>query len=253
MRTQTLKYIFLFLMLLTGASAFGQKVSGVVIDKASKQVIPGALVNAGNETIRTNQAGQFEIDATHPTDSLKISALGYKTVFIPAGKPNLFVTVELESKINNLNEVTIYGTHSFRQDSLANRGEYAKQFNYTPPKLKDVIGLPTGDRPGQLLSIDILALVRYLTYKSSSEYKFKNVLIKDEHEQFVDEKFNRGNVSRITNLKGDTLLTFLAQYRPTYAFVLKSTDYDMEIYIKDCYQKFEKDGFTIKGPFIKQD
>jgi hypothetical protein len=247
------KYTFLLFFAITSLAAFGQKVSGVVIDKASRQVMPGVVVSAANKTTRTNQAGQFEIDVLNSTDSLKISAIGYKILLVAHGKSNTFLTIELESKVTSLNEVTIYGSKSFKKDSLANRDEYGKQFNYTPPKLKDVIGLPTSDRPGQLLSIDVLALVRYLTYKSSPDYKFKQVLIRDEHEQFVDEKFNRGNVSRITKMQGDTLLSFLAKYRPTYEFVLKSTDYDMEVYIKDCHKKFEQEGFAMKGPFVKQD
>jgi hypothetical protein len=34
------------------------------------------------------------------------------------------------------------------------------------------------------------------------------------------------------------------QYRPTYKFAHKATDYEMELYIKDCYKKFLKDGLN---------
>ena len=248
-----MKYIFLFLVLLTGASAFGQKVSGVVIDKLSKQPVPGALVRIGKNNTRTNQAGQLEIAISHPSDSLKISAMTYKTAIVPAGKPNVFITIELEPKTTNLNEVTIYGDKSFKKDSLANRADFKKQFNYKAPRVIDAFTNGGNYVPGQLISINVLLLVQALTKKSTPEYKFNKVLIRDEHEQYVDEHFNRGNVSRITNLQGDTLLAFLVKYRPAYEFVLKSTDYDMEVYIKDCYQKFAKDGFATKGPFIKQD
>ncbi|HZY39005.1 MAG TPA: carboxypeptidase-like regulatory domain-containing protein [Mucilaginibacter sp.] len=248
-----MRYLLLAIVLCSGFAAFAQKISGMVIDKSSREPLAGALVSTGEKTVRTDKLGEFEINAPHPADSLKISAPGYKTLIIAISKTNEFITINLEPKITNLNEVTIYGDKSFKKDSLANRDEYTKQFHYTPPKLKDVVGFNPGSGTYQLLSINVLTLIDYLTYKSSPEYKFKQVLVRDEHEQYVDEKFNRGVVSRITDLKGDTLTTFLAQYRPTYQFVLKATDYDMEVYIKDCYKKFEKEGFTIKGPFVKQD
>jgi hypothetical protein len=245
-----IKYLLLLLMILCGASASAQKITGVVLDKSTQQAIAGASVTFEGRTTGTNVMGIFEINARSVNDTLKVTETGYKPIAVLITKNNLNIRIELESSTISLNNVNIFGTHSFKLDSLANRDEYAKQFNYTPPKLKDVIGLPTGDRPGQLLSIDVLALVRYLTYKSTTDYKFKQVLIRDEHEQFVDEKFNRGNVSRITKMKGDTLLSFLATYRPTYEFVLKSTGYDMEIYIAQSFAKFKKDGFPIRNPFV---
>jgi hypothetical protein len=34
----------------------------------------------------------------------------------------------------------------------------------------------------------------------------------------------------------------MVSYRPTYKFAHKATDYEMELYIKDCYKKFLKEG-----------
>ena len=151
--------------------------------------------------------------------------------------------------ITNLNEVTIYGDRNFKKDSLINRVEFARQFNYKRPRVIDAFTNGTNFSPGQLISINVLLLIQALTAKSTPEYKFNKLLIKDEHEQFVDEHFNRGIVTRITLLKGDTLSAFLVEYRPAYAFVLKATDYDMEVYIKGCFEKFRKDGVKWANPF----
>lgn len=248
-----LRYTFSLFLILMGLVAFGQKVTGVVMDKTSQQAIAGALVTYNGRSTESNVTGIFEISATKLDDTLRVVMIGYKPFALMMTKTNLILRIELESDVITLKDVNINSTHSFKKDSLANRSDYAKQFNYTPPKLKNVIGMPTGDRPAQLLSINLLTLVNYLTYKSTNDYKFKQVLIRDEREQYVDEKFNQGLVSRITDLRGDTLTTFLAQYRPIYQFVLKSTDYDMEVYIKDCHKKFEKEGFAIKELFVKQD
>jgi len=248
-----MKYLFLVSLLLTGFAVFGQKITGVVLDKSTGLAIPGATVRFKDKATQTKVTGLFEIQAKGLNDTLHISELGYKPFVVFITPENVSLRVELLPNTIALYGVDIHSTHSFKQDSLANRSDYAKQFNYTPPKLKDVVGFNPGSGTYQLLSINVLTLIDYLTYKSSPEYKFKRVLVRDEHEQYVDEKFNRGVVSRITDLKGDTLTTFLAQYRPAYQFVLKSTEYDMEVYIKDCYQKYKQEGFTVKGPFVKQD
>jgi len=224
----------------------------MVIDKSTREPIIGALVNAGNTTVRADKRGLFEITLTHPSDSLKVSAMSYKSLVVAAGKTIEFVTISLEPKINNLDEVTIYGSKSFKKDSLANRADFQKQFNYKGPRVIDAFTGGGNYVPGQLISINVLLLVEALTKKSTPEYKFNKVLIRDEHEQYVDEHFNRGVVSRVTTLQGDTLSAFLVQYRPTYEFVLKTTVYDMEVYIKDCYKHFEKDGFKVSDPLVKQ-
>lgn len=87
-------------------------------------------------------------------------------------------------------------------------------------------------------------MIAALTKKSTPEYKFNKILIRDEQADYLDRKFNRGIVSRITHLRGDTLSEFLIRYLPTYQFAKKSTDYDMEIYIKESYEKFKKEGFS---------
>jgi hypothetical protein len=242
------KYLLTLFFLLSGISAHAQKVTGVVTDKATKQPIIGAIVKAETATTRTNQLGQFEIILPHLADSLKITAVGYKALFVAAGKPNILLNVELEPKINNLNEVTVRGDRSFKKDSLANRADFARQFNYKGPRVIDAFtGNGLNFYPGEFLSVNLLVLVQALTKKSTPEYKFNKILIRDEHEQFVDEKFNRGNVSRITGLNGDTLSVFLALYRPTYEMALKSTDYDMEVYIRGRFSRFKDDGFKSAG------
>jgi len=236
--------LFLLICIAFCMPVYAQKVTGLVIDKATKQPISGVVIKAMAATTRTNQLGQFEIALAYPNDSLKIIALGYQTRFVVAGKSNVLITIELTPKVNNLNEVTIIGDRSFKKDSLANRADYARQFNYKGPRVIDAF--TNGSHfyyPGEFFSVNLLVLVQALTKKSTPEYKFNKLLIRDEHEQYVDEHFNRGIVSGITQLKGDTLAAFLLQYRPGYEFVKKSTDYDMEVYIRGCYKKFKDVGF----------
>jgi CarboxypepD_reg-like domain len=250
------KYILLSIFVpivigITGINAFGQKASGIILDKATRQPIINAVIQAENLTTRTNNLGQFEIDIPHPGDSLKITAIGYKIIRVSADKPGAFLTIHLEPKVTQLNEVTIHGTRDFKQDSLENRDAFAKQFNYKAPTVMDAFTGNSNRQPGELISINPLILIAALTKKSSPEYILQQKLLSDEHEQYIDERFNKGIVLHVTNLKGDTLSEFLTRYRPTFAFTQKATVYDMEIYIKDCFVKFEKEGFPVSKPLYE--
>jgi hypothetical protein len=249
--SRRVKYLLLLLVLLTGINAFGQKITGFVIDKTTKQPLSGALVSLGSSHTFTNISGAFEITTPSVHDSLKVTHFAYKSYTVAIAKGITTLHIELEPRVTKLNEVTVHGSRDFKQDSIENRNAYAKQFNYTGPKVMDAFTGNGDKQPGDIISINPLLLVAALTKKSLPEYKFKKMLISDEHEQYVDEHFNKGIVSRITGLKGDTLSVFLTQYRPKYEFVLTATDYDMEVYIKESFKKFKKEVMPVSNPFAK--
>lgn len=240
--------IYSLLLLCFCLNTYAQTLTGIVVDKTTKQPINGALVMLGKAKTYTNPLGMFEIAATNTTDSLKISHFNYKPYTVLPDKSSALLRIEMTSATVNLNEVVVHGTRDFKRDSLNNRMTYAKQFNYRAPKVMDMFSTDV-HQPGELLSINLLTLVDVLTKKSTNEYKFNKILQNDEHADYVDHKYNRGNVGRITGLKGDTLAHFLIQYRPTYQVAQKYTDYDMEVYIKNCFEKFKKDGLSASNPF----
>jgi len=244
-----MKYLLLLIVLFTCCSSYGQKITGIVIDKTTKQPINGALVNLGSSKTYTNTSGVFEIINTALNDSLKVVHFAYKTYTISISKAITTLHIELEPTVISLNIVTVNGDRNFKKDSIENRIAYAKQFNYKGPTIMDAFTGNPNKQPGELISINPLLLIAAFTKKSTPEYKFNKILIRDEHEQYVDEKFNKGIVSRITGLSGDTLSVFLTQYRPTYQFVLKATDYDMEVCIKESFKRFENDVGTSSDPF----
>ncbi len=219
------------------------------MDKATKQPISGALIIAGSTKTHTNLSGGFEIDVAGLSDSLKITHFAYKTYTIAISKVTTVLHIELEPSVISLNAVTIHGDRDFKKDSIENRKAYAKQFNYKGPTVMDAFTGNPNKQPGELISINPLILIAALTKKSTPEYKFNKILIRDEHEQYVDEHFNKGIVSRVTGLSGDTLSAFLVQYRPTFEFVKKSTEYDMEVYIRQNFKKFKTEGVCVSNPF----
>ncbi|MCR8559684.1 carboxypeptidase-like regulatory domain-containing protein [Mucilaginibacter sp. BJC16-A38] len=240
-----MKYLLFFMLLVNTICSYGQQIRGTVIYNDTKLPVNGAMASIGKNQSFTNSFGEFSVAASGSNDSLKVSFFGYKTFSTKVSVVMAHIHVELEAAKIQLRQVTIHANRKldFKKDSAANRKFYAKQFNYKGPRVIDAFIPRPVTNTSQLISIDLITLVRALTKKSTREYKFNKVLIRDEKTDYINQKFSHGLVAKVTGLKGDTLSTFIVNYRPTYQYASKASDYKMELYIKDCYQKFLKNGF----------
>jgi hypothetical protein len=244
-------YLLLFIAVGTLNYCCGQQLQGRVTDGATQRPVSGALVSVATAKAFTNNLGEFTVNLTGTTDTLHVTHFGYKAFTVVLNKASRQLHIELEPATIALKQVNIHASRDsdFIKDSIANRREYAKQFNYTGPKVMDAFTGNANKQPGELISVNPFILVAALTKKSTPEYKFHQKLLQDEQAQYIDRKFNRGIVVKVTGLKGDTLSTFMVQYRPGYKFAKKATDYMMINYIKDSYARFAKDGFKMENPF----
>jgi hypothetical protein len=250
-----MKYLLLLIFTIMAACCYGQVINGNVFDKDTKLPVSNAIITLGGKKTITNTFGEFHVTATG-NDSLKVSRFGYKRYATIVSNALTTLRIELEPAKVELKEVVIHANRrlDFKKDSAANRLFYSKQFNYKGPKVMDAFlggaGNPLNNT-SQILSIDVVTLIRALTKKSTAQYKFNKVLLRDEQADFVNQKFNRGMVSKVTALKSDTLELFMVKYRPAYKFTKTATEFDMINYIKESYQQFKKDGFKGDVLFAK--
>ena len=70
--------------------------------------------------------------------------------------------------------------------------------------------------------------------------RFQERLLQQEKDKFIDHRFNKALVRRLTNLEGDELNRFMVLYRPDYEFTLYSNDYDFQLYIKEALAVYRK-------------
>jgi len=69
--------------------------------------------------------------------------------------------------------------------------------------------------------------------------QFQQRLVQQEQDKFIDHRFNKQLVRRLTNLTGEALDSFMVMYRPNYEFTVLTSDYDFQSYIKKCYEQFK--------------
>ena len=64
--------------------------------------------------------------------------------------------------------------------------------------------------------------------------------MQQERDKFIDHRFSRGLVIRLTKLTAPELDSFMLLYRPSYAFTQLAVDYDFQLYIKKAFERFQK-------------
>ena len=231
------RILFFFLFILfTGTVSAQYKVKGTVYDSSRIYRIEAVTVmSTGGKMTMTDSMGHYQIPVTEK-DSIWFSYLGKPTPKYPVLKIadiNQF-DIALRLKSDIMQEVRIK-SRSYRMDSIQNRKDYAKVFNFHRPTVGSMTSIgPTG------AGIDLDELIRVFQFrKNRSMEKFRERLEEQERQKFIDHRFNKVLVKRLTNLDGDELNVFILRYRPSYAFTLTDNEYDFQMYVKKCFEQYK--------------
>ena len=211
------------------------RVKGMVFDSSRRYVIEGVTVNStGGKVTLSDSLGRYNIDVDKK-DSIWFSYLGKPTPKYPVLKMadiNQF-DISLRIRSSVLQEVTVK-TRSYISDSLQNRRNYAKIFNYQKVSVGSMTSIgPTG------AGVDLDELIRLFQFrKNRSTQRFQQRLIQEERDKFVDRRFNKTLVKTLTKLEGTALDQFMQRYRPSYEFAATAGDYDFRLYIKSAFEVY---------------
>ena len=209
------------------------KVKGTVYDSSRTFVLQSVTVlsSSGKGAI-TDSNGRYTIDVTEK-DSIWFSYLGKPTVKYAVLKMRdpLNFDIAIQLNVTVLKGVTVR-PRSYRMDSIQNRIDYAKIFNYEKPKIQPSIN-------GVGVGFDLDEIIRMFQFrKNKNTLAFQRRLLQQEQDKFIDHRFSKQLVKRLTNLTGDPLDSFMAYFRPGYLFCETATDYELGNYIKSCYELF---------------
>ncbi len=198
-------------------------ISGNVYDVSKLYAVPGVQVTStsGSSDI-TDSTGSYHVSVS-VNDSINFTYNGKSTVKFPVkGIKNyndfdISIHANVKQKYKLLNPITVF-TENYEQDSIENREDYAKIFGDEKP------GIHSTYDPGGAAGLDLDALIGMFQFRKNKEQlAFKNRLLEEEKDSYVDYRFSSKTISRITGLSGDSLLTYKKIYRPDYYFVVNST------------------------------
>lgn len=227
-------YTVILLLLISFSGLAQTFLTGKVRKKESAEIV--VSVSIQNHTQRkydlSDEGGNYRIPAREG-DLLTFSSVGYMTdtlIVTPvmlAGDCPVF----LETRIVALPSFQVGSLSNYQLDSMARREEY--KWIYERGNVQRVEKERKGDGVG--LSLD---LFRNASKADRDLEKLRKRLIKEEEQHYVDYRYSREYISRLTHLKRDSLQKFMEQYRPSYDFARKAATVDILIFINDSYKKF---------------
>lgn len=222
--------LLFFLILLCHRSVAQVVIRGTVYDKQARFGVPNVSVlsTSGIGTI-TDTLGRYSIKVPN-SDSIYFSYLGKSTEKFLVNRlpPDQPLDISLPVSVDMLPSVYVKPP-SYHMDSLANRQENKKIFDYE----SEYLGTPGGFGLG--ISFDAI----FNAKKMKRLEGFRNLLIWQEHDKYIDHRFNKALVRRITGFTSPVLDSFMVAYRPTYETIQGfETEYDYYSYIKSCGQSF---------------
>jgi hypothetical protein len=240
--------LLLTTILICAAESHAQnfKLRGTVFDSSGTYplVSVSVLTTAGRGTA-TDIFGRYEIDVKE-TDSVWFSYLNKPTIKYAVAK--IFdaerFDIALHINIPVLKEV-IVKPRNYKLDSLRNRQDYAKVFNWEKPRLQAT----TGSGPGASVGFDLDEIIRMFQFrKNKSMLSFRERLLQEERDKFIDHRFSKVLVMRLTGLVGAERDSFMLRFRPSYEFCIETGEYDFQAWIKKCFEKWkpEKTAAEIK-------
>lgn len=226
--------LFVILVLLTGiTNAQVRTVYGTVYERTARFGMPGvSVMGTSGAGAVTDSVGRYSIKLSY-TDSISFSYQGKATMKIPVKEIpiNRPFDMSLHVDITTLPTVIVEEKRrSYQLDSIANREEYRKVFDYAPEYIASGSG-------GVGVNLDALFSMRKIKRMEA----FREHLVLLEHDKYVDHRFNKSLVQKITGLQSPALDTFMVQYRPTYEMLQNfETEYEYYKYIRDWGIYFER-------------
>jgi len=217
-------------------------IKGRVYDMSKTIPLPSvSVLSSGGMGTVTDSLGYYTI-LVNETDSIWFSYLNKPTPKFAVAAINKFngFDISLHVPITELKEVKVV-PRNYKRDSIQNRLDYAKAFDFHKPGIS--LSNPSSGSFG--VGLDLDAFINMFNFRKNRRMAhFQQRLIQEEQDKFIDHRFTKPLVRKITKLTGVEQDDFMKKYRPSLDFTRNATDYEFAEYIKLAWQEYErKKGF----------
>jgi hypothetical protein len=226
-----------FLLLFFSYEGFSQQ---SFLGKVHKKGGPELLMSVSiqNHTRKkfniSDMGGNFKIGAEQG-DTVLFTSAGYKpdTVIVSAYMLAEPFDIYMEPHVMYLAPVQVGALSNYQMDSL----ERWKDYDWLAPKAK----IKKIDRQRQGDGVGISFSPQFKTDEDKQKERLKKRLDQEEQEFYIDFRFSKEYVTRLTHFKGDSLQQYMKTYRPTYSFCRDASSMDMLLYVNDTMKKYKKE------------
>jgi len=216
-------------------------VSGVIYDISGRRPVEAVTVNSNSNNTVTDSLGRYII-VLKAKDSIWFSLFGKNTPKFPIDTITdpLNFNVMIHVLGYDLPEVRVRNSN-YKFDSIQNRNDYAKYFNYRPPGIKLSNNQQLFNPAGMTIGLDLDELINMFRFHRNRNLQFlQNRLIAQEQEKYVNNRFTKRFVQKLTHLEGDELIKFMNFSRPTYEMLGLMNDLELGLYIEKRFSAYKR-------------
>lgn len=219
------------------ATAQQRIVRGRVSRDQTDEVLMGVDIDNISQQLhrQSDLGGNFKILAK-VGDILVFSNIGYMpdTLRVLSYIIDSGYNVMLRPETRSLPMVSVQGDlNKYQLDSLKRREDY--KYIYERPVRK----INGGTTPSNGVGIGI-SPVTYFSKKEKEVRHLKKRLAQNEENYYIDYRFSRSYVAKLTLLQGDSLQLFMKRYTPSYSYCRKTSSDGMLLYINESLKNFLK-------------
>ena len=233
-------------MLLSGFVSAQQKIgvsfitiNGTVYDiSAHKPLEAVAVISTSGRGTITDSLGRYSL-TVKSNDSVYFKLLNKETMRYPVDtiKNTEAFNIMIHVRAVDLPDVKVRNSN-YRFDSIQNRKDYAKYFEFKKPTIR--LSNNPGYNPGGVtVGLDLDEFINMFRFKRTRSLEsLQKRLVQQEQDKYIDHRFSKQFVRKITKLSSPELEKFMQLYRPTYDFVVVLNELELGYYIEKCYEQY---------------
>ena len=241
MKQPVLLFFLLTCFAFSSVKAQMHTISGIVYDISGRMPVESVMVFTKYSSTQTDSLGRYLI-TIQAKDSLTFSLFGKNT--------QKFALDQIEDQSNfnimihvtgfDLPEVRVRNSY-YRYDSIQNRMDYAKYFNYEPPGLKLSNQQNFFGNGGVTIGFDVNEIINMFRFKRNRNLQFlQNRLLRQEQEKYINYRFTKRFVQKLTKLDGIRLEVFMEYCKPSYPTLALLNDLELGYFIQQKFIQFKQ-------------
>ena len=95
--------------------------------------------------------------------------------------------------------------------------------------------------PGVTVGLDINEIINLFRFKRNKQLlAFQRRLLQQEQDAYINHRFKKLLVIKLTGLKDTALESFMTAYRPDYELLITLNDLEFGYYIQRCFELYKE-------------
>ncbi len=235
MRYKIFLFVPLLLLLLSEQGSAQKFLTGRIFSKNGEDTLKSVSIHNITEQRYdlSDEDGSYRIQVM-AGDHVSFSSVGYKadTVTITESMLTNTYQISLAVRPQSLQSVSVVYSN-YQLDSMDRRKEYAWVYdNGNTPRFEH-------QRAGDGVGVE-MNIFRNAGKPERQREKLQKRLSKEEQDYYVNFRYSKEYVTKITHFQGDSLIQFMKKYRPSYDYCRKAAPVDILVYINDCFKLYMK-------------